>query len=388
MRSTLLLIAVSLVAAASAYFFATPASGVAAAGTPFTTGTASFSLDTARIVELLKALLIQTQSLQTPSPLATTTPIIATSTPPGTKASIKKPAATASTPKGPVLTDTEKKLGLVLPSVRSAVVNILCSPVTPGGTLRGISGSGVIIDPRGIILTAAHIGQYELLAEARPDLMHCTIRTGSPATNAYIATPVYVSSQWIKKHARTISTAVPSGTGEDDYALLAIASSATNTPLPPSFPAIAIGANAMKDNDPVVIGSYGAEFLTSAGIKSGIFPTLVFGSVRERFTFNTQTIDLISVGGGAAAQEGSSGGAIANASGQLVGLITTSSTNTNLADRDLRAITMPYLQRAFRAESGDSLSDYLERTSPVGLVDAYSDQASKLANTLVKANRL
>lgn len=382
MRLTLLAtLAASVLTAVSSLLFANPLSGLAAANVPFSTG---FTLDTSYILELLKSLLLQTQNLQqTVTPVATTTPSIATTTPAAKAAPAKKAAAPAI----PKLTDTEQRLGIVLPSLRSALVNIICSPVTPGGTLRGISGTGVIIDPRGIILTAAHIGQYELLAEARPDLVRCTIRTGSPASISYTASPVYISSQWVKKNSRTISTAVPSGTGEDDYALLAITSSATSSPLPTRFPAIWLGPNTPKVSDPIVIGSYGAEFLTSKAIRSGIFPTLVYGSVKERFTFENQTVDLISLGGGAAAQEGSSGGGIANTSGELIGLITTSSTVTDIDKRDLRAITMPYLQRAFRAESGDSLSEYLDR-SPSALVDAYADQAKSLSNVLVRANKL
>src|SRR3989344_252919 len=46
--------------------------------------------------------------------------------------------------------------------VRAAVVNILCITGS-GGPLNSISGSGVIIDPRGIILTNAHVAQYFLL---------------------------------------------------------------------------------------------------------------------------------------------------------------------------------------------------------------------------------
>lgn len=386
MRPTVLaMIVISVLVAGSAFLYTNPLSELAAVSAPFSANNAGFTLNTEQILELLKSLLIQTHTLQQAVPsIATTSLPVATTTPAKKTVPVKKPVPAVKLPQ---LTDTEKQLGIVLPSLRSALVNIICSPVTPGGTLRGISGSGVIIDPRGIILTAAHIGQYELLAEARPDLMHCSIRAGSPASTAYNASPIYVSSQWIKSHSRTISTAVPSGTGEDDYALLAITSSATGTQLPANFPFVGLEPNSTKVGDPVVIGSYGAEFLTSNAIRSGIFPTLVFGSVKERFTFDAQTVDLISVGGGAAAQEGSSGGGIVDTSGEVIGLITTSSTVADLQKRDLRAITMPYLQRAFRAESGDSLSEYLDK-SPSALVAAYTDQAKNLSNVLVKANKL
>src|SRR3989344_1935480 len=52
---------------------------------------------------------------------------------------------------------------------RHALVNILCMP--HGGSLRPISASGVIVDPRGVILPNAHVAQYVLLShDPRIDL--------------------------------------------------------------------------------------------------------------------------------------------------------------------------------------------------------------------------
>src|SRR3989344_8595044 len=42
---------------------------------------------------------------------------------------------------------------------REALVNIICTS-RRGGAFNLISGSGVVIDPRGVILTNAHLGQY------------------------------------------------------------------------------------------------------------------------------------------------------------------------------------------------------------------------------------
>jgi hypothetical protein len=114
----------------------------------------------------------------------------------------------------------------------------------------------------------------------------------------------------------------------------------------------------------------------------------VFGAIKDRFTFDTNTVDLISLGGGAAAQQGSSGGGVLTTSGLLTGLITTSSNSTSLQSRDLHAITTPYLQRAFRAESGTDLNAYVTNSDTNGLVTSYASQAKKLADVLVTANSL
>ena len=72
-------------------------------------------------------------------------------------------------------------------AARAALVNILC---TSRGSVRPISGSGVIIDSRGVILTNAHVAQYVLLAENPAINLSCVIRTGSPA--AASKTPLQV----------------------------------------------------------------------------------------------------------------------------------------------------------------------------------------------------
>src|SRR3990167_3977900 len=63
---------------------------------------------------------------------------------------------------------------------RPALVNILCTPRS-AGTLSPISGSGVIIDQRGVVLTNAHVAQYVLLAQSAHIDLSCIIRTGAPA---------------------------------------------------------------------------------------------------------------------------------------------------------------------------------------------------------------
>src|SRR3989338_8875222 len=65
---------------------------------------------------------------------------------------------------------------------RAATVNIFCAMEDSDAA----SGSGVVIDERGIILTNAHIAQYFLLDTYRgKEFVSCTIRTGSPAKETY-----------------------------------------------------------------------------------------------------------------------------------------------------------------------------------------------------------
>src|SRR3989338_8466958 len=121
-------------------------------------------------------------------------------------------------------------------ALRAALVNIIC--YAPAGSgLRSISGSGVIVDSKGIILTNAHIAQHFLLADRA---VSCTIRVGSPAVDSYTASLIYISPAWIQANANILTQTNPSGTGEYDFAFLAITKSATSVALPSSFPFISL----------------------------------------------------------------------------------------------------------------------------------------------------
>ena len=262
-------------------------------------------------------------AVESPAPAATSTPTKAVATSTQTipsPAPPKKPAAAPAktetvAPSGPQPTiplDTSSA------ALRSALVNILCY-VLSGSGLHSISGSGVFVDPKGIILTNAHIADYFLLADRN---VTCTIRTGSPARNAYTAELAFISSRWIYANPSVLTDEAPTGTGEYDFAFLAVTKSITTNPLPDSFPYITLSIEAPVSGSGVVIGSYAAQFLASNQVESLLSPTLVFGSIKDLYTFKTNTVDVIALGGSVAAQEGSSGGGIVDSSGKLIGTIT------------------------------------------------------------------
>jgi hypothetical protein len=76
-------------------------------------------------------------------------------------------------------------------------------------------------------------------------------------------------------------------------------------------------------------------------------------------TFSTNSPDALSLGGVIEAQAGSSGGAVVNAWGYLVGLIATTSSGTTTADRDLRAISLSYINSDLNIQSGDTVTAML-----------------------------
>jgi len=273
-----------------------------------------------------------------------------------------------------------KTVGLV----RGALVNIICVPKS--GPLHSASASGVVIDSRGVILTVAHMAQYFLLEDyPKPGSVTCVIRDGSPAATAYTASLAYISPDWVKDNLHVLDEAAPTGTGENDFALLAITGSATKAPLPDSFTAIPLSSETPAKGESVTVGSYGAEFLSSSQVKSELYPIVVFGMVGDRYTFSAKTVDLITVDNTAAAQEGSSGGAVVTAGNQLTGLITTSSSGSAIASRDLHAITPRHIRASFLNDTGKEFDAYIANSSPAEMAADFADEAHALGQKLGKA---
>lgn len=242
---------------------------------------------------------------------------------------------------------------------RAALVNILCVP--RNGSFSSISGSGVIIDPRGVILTNAHVAQYVLLAQSGRVDLSCVIRSGSPAIARWQARVLYLPPAWVEAHASDITASRPSGTGEHDYALLLITGSVTDSPLPTAFSYLSPDTREAVafEGDEVLVATYPAEFLGGYAAQYSLYPAASITQIGRLMTFVFKTVDLISLGGIIEAQSGSSGGAVTNAWGRLVGLVSTTSDGATTASRDLRAITLSYITRDLAAQTGSDLETML-----------------------------
>lgn len=283
----------------------------------------------------------------------------------------------------PVQTRTKEEF------LKGVIVNIICMP-DEGHGLRGSSGSGVIVDSRGIVATVAHVGQYFLLKDYPTDNSgYCVIRTGSPAKNAYVGELVYLPEVWIRENKTVMIESRPKGTGENDFALIAITGSATNIPLPSSFLAAPFTSSNIDidEGDEARVGSYGAEFLTSSQIRSSLYPTIVFGTVKDIFTFEGDQTDLIEVNGGVAAQEGSSGGVVLDSNNRTMGIITTRTVRPDLSLRDLQAITPNHIRTVFEEEMDTNFDTYIRSSTPFELVQKFDAQAGDLLEVLADVLR-
>lgn len=322
-------------------------------------------------IEQKVAVVEETKVPPSPPLPATTSPQPPSTNPPvpkketNTKKTPSTPPVVTLPPPSPVFPSASKEepvlSGDINTFVRSAVVNVLCT--SRGDTLRPISGSGVIIDSRGVILTNAHVAQFFLLRDYPEEGgVDCIIRAGNPAAPLYRATVLYLPAAWVALHAKDIVETNPVGTGEFDFALLLITGRTDESAtLPPSFPALSpeLLYEPPFGSD-VFLAGYPAGLIGGISIQTNLYQASAFSKVSDIFTFATSTTDLISVGGTVVSQKGSSGGAAVDVQTQkLWGLIVTSTIGETTGTSDLRAITLPYINRALISLTGGGLSALL-----------------------------
>lgn len=251
----------------------------------------------------------------------------------------------------------------------------------------------MFIDKRGVILTNAHIAQYFLLENYGTEhFLDCLIRTGSPATPHYHAKLLYIPPVWVREHQGEINQQSPVGTGENDFGLLYVTLPAgPSLVMPETFPALLIGfINTPKAvGAPVLISAFPAGFLGGITIQTNLFLSSAIASIQDVLTFKGGGVDVLSLGGTITAQRGSSGGAVVDASGKLVGIVVTSSTEATTDKRDLHAITLSHIERSLWQESATSLESLLTGDFVARAEEFNRDVApalqSLLAHTIDKA---
>jgi hypothetical protein len=301
-----------------------------------------------------------------PKPVATTKTPAKTPVPP-TKTQTPLPAGQAGLP-SPVQNSQPQPEpsptlapGDLNAAARSTIVNILCN-VGGSGSLDPISGTGIIIDPKGVVLTNAHVGQFFLLRNyPTRDNIDCILRTGNPARPTYRAELLYLPLAWVQSNAKKITQSSPTGTGERDYALLYITERIDKAPLPAALPyLVPYTGDAFALGDEMLLAGYPADFIGGITIQTNLNVASALGKIEEIFTFHEGgDADLISVPGTILSQRGASGGAAVEADGKLAGLIATATTAASTGQRDLRAVTLHHIDQTLTQDTGRSLIAWL-----------------------------
>lgn len=301
----------------------------------------------------------KTPPVSSASPAPTQTPRQKPAPAPAPAVEVTPPSTPAPEPAPPPLSQSD--LIALNTTTRAAVVNVLC---VSGGRLQSTSGSGVIVDPRGVILTNAHVAQFFLLRDyPAKNNVQCVIRVGSPARALYTAKLLYLSRQWIAENANQITSSAPSGTGENDYAFLLITGRTDGTSsLPAAFSYLQPSTARVSQGDTVLLGAYPASFLGGATIETSLYSTTALSTVQEVYAFHEGEtgVDLFSLGGTVVSQGGSSGGAaVRQSTGALAGIFVTAIEAETTGGSDIRALSLSHIDNSLRAEGEGGLSGEL-----------------------------
>ena len=242
--------------------------------------------------------------------------------------------------------------------VSDALVNIYCSTRIHDRLLT-TSGSGAFIDDQGVILTNAHVAQFLLLAEsATSSKSTCVIREGSPATRKYEAALLYMSPTWVVQNATQLHDEHPMGTGERDFALLYV-THAVDGNTPSTFPSLTIAPESYPfELAPVSAAGYPAYVQENDPYLS-LSQLIATTSISRLYTFTDGHVDVIAIAPSAVGEQGSSGGPILDLDDTVIGLITTRGNVDTEGAQSLHALTLPYISRVLRSETGLSLTETL-----------------------------
>src|SRR3989344_5933765 len=243
--------------------------------------------------------------------------------------------------------------------VKRSTVNILCS-IQKGNFIQKITGSGVVIDPQGVILTNAHVAEYVLLDEGLPEgSVSCFIRTGSPAKNSYKAKVVYISETWIQNNKNNLSMQTITGTGENGYALLVLTERVSLTA--PDVPLIYLAPEASYPavGQNIILAGYPAGFGDVRLLESALYELVEPSSITNVSSFDGNTIGVFNTSPTPLSQHGSSGGAMATDKGTLLGIIVATTIDTYSGKNNLQGISLPYIEKNIKASSGKELGYFI-----------------------------
>ncbi len=234
------------------------------------------------------------------------------------------------------------KVSGVSPTTENSLVNIFCSQ-RMGKLKKTITGSGVLINKDGTVLTNAHVAQFPLVADSNESVV-CIARIGSPAQTVLSVKTVFISPEWLQTNAKYINSGGAPETGQSDYALLKV-SYADNRALN-MFPS-PIAQSTGPVGSTVNAVSYPADILGTKGVNTALYVQREQLKIADQYMFTGQSVgsqaDIIQTSDSSIGQRGSSGGALTDENSNLIGIITTTTNGSRSDKKQIRGISINHI---------------------------------------------
>lgn len=227
-----------------------------------------------------------------------------------------------------------------------AVVNIFCSQkIVANGVVtnkrRTITGSGILINEDGTVLTNAHVAQFPLLSEKNPNIT-CLARYGNPAAGTIGMKVAFISPEWIKEYGKHINTEGAAQTGKSDFALLKLNLDNLTKTQRSALSPISTTRSLPGVGEIIYSLSYPANILGTNGVNSALPQQKEALNVNRLYSVGVTPNDVIETTASTAGQRGSSGGGILNKDGQLIGTITTIVNSSTPSKTLIRAMSLDH----------------------------------------------
>lgn len=245
-----------------------------------------------------------------------------------------------------------------------AIVNIFCSQkILVNGKVsnkrRTVTGSGVLINKDGTVLTNAHVGQFPLLSEKNSNIV-CLARYGNPTKGSLSVRVSYISPEWVKEYGKYINTEGAPQTGKSDFALLKISlprsdiktEGSTSTLSP-----IVVQKVLPTQGETIYSVSYPADILGVKGVTAALPLQKEQLSLSKTYSLGVTPDDVIETSPSTSGQRGASGGAIVDQHGHLIGTITTIVNSSSPSKKIIRAMSIAHTDAELSKFSNTQLAD-------------------------------